>query len=90
VPVAWYHGGAAALDLGEEWTSTGRRWCPGRGWRACRTGDHPRWDPVRIERTVMDLFQRGELTVEGMLNPKVPIEEAAEAYRLIDEHRRRA
>jgi len=34
---------------------------------------------------VLALFAQGKLTVEGMLHPRVPIGEAADAYRLIDE-----
>ena len=86
IPVAWYHGGAAALDLGEEWHFNRQTMVSGARLESVPYRDHPRWDPARIERTVMDLFQRGELTVAGMLNPRVQIAEAAEAYRLIDEH----
>jgi len=48
--------------------------------------DHPRWDRRRVEETVLELFRSGKLSVQGMLRPVVPIEEAAEAYRFIDEH----
>jgi threonine dehydrogenase-like Zn-dependent dehydrogenase len=47
--------------------------------------DYPRWDPDRVQDTIVDLFARGQLTVEGMLQPRVPIAQAADAYRLIDE-----
>lgn len=48
--------------------------------------DAPRWDPERVQRTVLEMFAGRLLSAEGLLNPRVPITQAAEAYRLIDEH----
>jgi threonine dehydrogenase-like Zn-dependent dehydrogenase len=86
VTVAWYHGGAEALQLGEEWHFNRQTLVSGARLESVPYRDHPRWDPQRIERTILALFAQGRLTVEGMLQPRVPITEAAEAYRLIDEH----
>jgi len=86
VPVAWYHGGATDLRLGEEWHFNRQTIVSGARLESVPYRDHPRWDPRRVERTVLQLFARGSLTVDGMLQPRVPITEAAEAYRLIDEH----
>ncbi|MFN3622074.1 MAG: alcohol dehydrogenase, partial [Nitrososphaerales archaeon] len=47
--------------------------------------DHPRWTRSRVYATVIELFKRRMLTVEGMLKPIVPFDDAIEAYRLIDE-----
>ena len=35
---------------------------------------------------MLQAFARGLLPVDGLLQPRVPITAAAEAYRLIDEH----
>ena len=86
IPVAWYHGGAHELELGEEWHFNRHTMVSGARLESVPYRDHPRWDPGRIERTVMELFRRGQLTVEGMLQPRVAIAQAAEAYQLIDEH----
>lgn len=86
VPVAWYHGDAKGLYLGEEWHFNRQTLVSGARLESVPYRDHPRWDPDRVERTVLDLFAKGGLTTEGLLQPRVPISEAAEAYRLIDEH----
>jgi len=86
VPVAWYHGGAHELRLGEEWHFNRHTMVSGARLESVPYRDHPRWDPARVERTVLGLFERGLLTVAGMLQPRVPITEAASAYCLIDQH----
>ncbi|MCX7598137.1 MAG: zinc-binding dehydrogenase [Armatimonadetes bacterium] len=86
VPVAWYHGGAADLNLGEEWHFNRHTLVSGARLESIPYRDHPRWDPARVERTILDLFEKGKLTVGGMLQPRVGIAEAAEAYKFIDEH----
>ena len=86
VPVAWYHGEARGLELGDEWHFNRQTLVSGARLESVPYRDHPRWDPARIERTVLDLYAAGRLTTEGLLNPRVLIAEAAEAYQLIDEH----
>jgi len=86
VPVAWYHGGAEELQLGEEWHFNRQTLVSGARLESVPYRDHPRWDPPRIERTVLSLFAQRKLTTEGMLRPRVSIAQAVEAYRLIDEH----
>lgn len=86
VPVAWYHGGAADLQLGEEWHFNRHTMISGARLESVPYRDHPLWDPERVEQTVLQLLARGRLQIEGMLQPRVSIHEAAEAYRRIDEH----
>lgn len=86
VPVAWYHGEAKGLELGEEWHFNRQTIVSGARLESVPYRDYPRWDPERVKRTVLELFAAGKLSVDGMLQPRVAIAEAAEAYRLIDEH----
>lgn len=85
VPVAWYHGDAQGLCLGEEWHFNRHTMVSGARLESVPYRDYPRWDPDRVRDTILGLFARGQLTVEGMLQPRVPIAQAADAYRLIDE-----
>ena len=82
--IAAYAGGAGALRLGEEFH-----------WNAihlvsCRTVSLPLrdygWDRARIVDLAEDLVRTGRVRHEGIVQPVVPFEEAAEAYREIDEH----
>jgi threonine dehydrogenase-like Zn-dependent dehydrogenase len=86
VPVAWYHGEAKGLELGEEWHMNRQTLVSGARLESVPYRDHPRWDPERVKQTVLDLFAARKLTAEGLLRPRVSIAEAAEAYRAIDEH----
>lgn len=86
VPVSWYHGGATDLNLGEEWHFNRQTMVSGARLESVPYRDYPLWDPQRMEQTVLCLFEQGKLRVDGMLQPKVPITQAAEAYRMIAEH----
>ena len=86
VPVAWYHGGAAQLDLGEEWHFNRHTMVSGARLESVPYRDHPLWDPARVEVTVERLLEQNRLRVDGMLRPRVPITQAAEAYQRMDEH----
>lgn len=86
VPVAWYHGQAAELRLGEEWHFNRHTMVSGARLESVPYRDAPRWDPERVQRTVLEMFAGRLLSAEGLLNPRVPITQAAESYRLIDEH----
>lgn len=86
VPVAWYHGEAKGLELGEEWHFNRHTLISGARMESVPYRDAPRWDPPRVRQTVLDLFACGKLITAGLLHPRVPIAQAADAYRLIDEH----
>lgn len=47
--------------------------------------DHPRWSTERLDGEAFELFHDGRLSSENLLDPVVPIEDAAEGMRLIDE-----
>jgi threonine dehydrogenase-like Zn-dependent dehydrogenase len=44
-----------------------------------------RWDTLRLERTVIDLCEQGRLQLEPLVSHVLPFEDAAEAFRLLDE-----
>jgi len=82
--IAAYAGGAADLYLGLEFH-----------WNAihlvsCRTVSLPLrdygWDHGRIVHLAEHLLRTGRLKTEGIVQPIVPFEESAAAYRQIDEH----
>ena len=70
VPVAWYHGDAVGLQLGEEWHFNRQTLVSGARLESVPYRDHPRWDPDRVERTVLELFAKGGLTTEDLLQPR--------------------
>lgn len=82
--IAAFAGGAAELYLGLEFH-----------WNAihlvsCRTVSLPLrdygWDHQRIVRLAEQLLCSGRLRTDGIIQPTVPFEESAAAYRQIDEH----
>ncbi len=85
VPVSWYHGDAMGLDLGEEWHFNRQIMVSGARVESEPYRDYPRWTRSRVYTTVIELFKRRMLTIEGLLKPIVPFDKAIEAYRLIDE-----
>jgi threonine dehydrogenase-like Zn-dependent dehydrogenase len=44
-----------------------------------------RWSPLRLERTIADLCAQGRLQLEPLVTHVLPVGEAADAYRLLDE-----
>ena len=45
---------------------------------------HPRWTADRLHRQAIDLLAAGRLRADGVLDPIVPFERSADAYREID------
>ncbi len=84
VPLAFYHGDGVGLRLGEEWHHNRIDMISSR---ACSdpNRDHPMWDNARIRETAFNLLREGKLSVEGIVQPIVPFDEALEAYKRIDQ-----
>jgi len=85
VPLAFYQGEGKGLRLGEEWhmnrvtiKSSRANTDPNR--------DHPMWDNRRIREVAFELLRTGRLHTDGLIDPIVPFDKCAEAYRRIDEH----
>jgi threonine dehydrogenase-like Zn-dependent dehydrogenase len=85
VPVSWYHGEAKGLNLGEEWHFNRQVMISGARVESEPYRDYPLWDRRRIYETVIELFRRKRLKIDGLLSPIVNFEEAAEAYKTLDE-----
>ena len=84
VVAASYYGGPGTLDLAREWHHnrvTLRSSMPVWG---CTHRSHPLWDLARLEHTAMALLASGALKVAPLVGARVPFEQAADAYALID------
>jgi threonine dehydrogenase-like Zn-dependent dehydrogenase len=44
-----------------------------------------RWDGYRLARTAMDLASSGSLDLAALISHRIPLDDAADAYRLLDE-----
>jgi len=85
VPVSWYHGEARGLNLGEEWHFNRQIMVSGARVESEPYRDYPLWDRKRVYETVIELFKRKQLKVEGIIQPVVHFKEVVEAYKMLDE-----
>lgn len=85
IPVSWYHGEARGLYLGEEFHFNRLALISGARVESEPYREHPLWDRNRIYDTVVELFVKKKLNVQGILDPIVNFEQVVEAYKLIDE-----
>jgi 2-desacetyl-2-hydroxyethyl bacteriochlorophyllide A dehydrogenase len=85
VAAGFYQGDATPLRLGEEFHHNRITLVSSQiSGVAPRLGE--RWDRARLERTVMQLAADGRLALEPLVTHVVPAEDAADAFRLLDEH----
>jgi threonine dehydrogenase-like Zn-dependent dehydrogenase len=86
--IATYPGGAPDLHLGQEFHRNATHLV------SCRTASAPfrdfGWGPDRTQRLAEELLRTGQLRTDGIVQPIVPFEESADAYREIDEHPERS
>lgn len=85
VPVAFYQGEARGLRLGEEWHMNAVTIISSRA-NTEPNREYPLWNNQRIRQVAFDLLKTGRLQVEDLVDPIVPFDQSAEAYRMIDEH----
>lgn len=83
VTAGFYQGGAAQLMLGEEFHHN-RAQLIGSQISGINPQLAHRWDRLRMERTVMELAQSGRLKLTELITHRVPFEQAADAYRMLD------
>jgi 2-desacetyl-2-hydroxyethyl bacteriochlorophyllide A dehydrogenase len=85
VAAGFYQGDATPLRLGEDFHHNRITLVSSQiSGVAPRLGE--RWDRARLERTVMQLAADGRLALEPLVTHVVPAEDAADAFRLLDEH----
>lgn len=89
-----YDGPATDLYLGEEFCRSAGQILHSRagGFRlgpemGVESGYyHRKWDLPRVTKTVIHLLQTGKLNVDGLISHRFRLEQAKEAYELIDQH----
>ncbi|MEV0597476.1 zinc-dependent alcohol dehydrogenase [Nonomuraea cavernae] len=85
VAAGFYQGDGIGLRLGEEFHHNQVQLVSSQIGGVASWLAH-RWDVERLQRTFMELVQRGEIEVLDLVSHVVPVERAAEAFDLIDLH----
>ncbi|MCC7353003.1 MAG: zinc-binding alcohol dehydrogenase [Anaerolineae bacterium] len=82
----FYQGESRGLWLGREWHHNRLTLVVphGCGW-GHPPRDYPRWDTNRAFDCIVSMMRQGRLTVSGMIDPIVPIEEGPEVWRMIEQ-----
>jgi 2-desacetyl-2-hydroxyethyl bacteriochlorophyllide A dehydrogenase len=80
----FFQGEGAGLFLGEEFHHNRIQLVCSQISGTGPSVDH-RWDEQRLRSTVMRLQAEGRLNFEGLISHVFPVDEAAEAFRLLDE-----
>lgn len=86
VAASYYKGSGAALSLGAEWHHNRPTLVSSMAVWGCPHRFYPMWDLERLQRTAIDLLERGMVSTEGMVTHRIPYERAPEAYALIAAH----
>jgi threonine dehydrogenase-like Zn-dependent dehydrogenase len=86
VAASYYRGPAAALSLGAEWHHNRPTLISSMAVWGCPHRLYPMWDLDRLERTAIQLLERGLVSTEGMVTQRIPYSEAPRAYELIATH----
>jgi 2-desacetyl-2-hydroxyethyl bacteriochlorophyllide A dehydrogenase len=84
VAAGFQQGGGEALRLGEEFHHNRIELVSSQISNVAPRLAH-RWSPARLERTVVGLAAEGRLRLEPLVSHVLPAEQAAEAFRLVDE-----
>lgn len=83
--ISFYGGDAADLRLGEEFHMNRLQLVSARA-ESLPLRDAPGWNLERLVRLAVSWLASGRLRAEGIITPVAAFEDAAEAYREIDEH----
>jgi 2-desacetyl-2-hydroxyethyl bacteriochlorophyllide A dehydrogenase len=84
VAAGFFQGGGTPLFLGEEFHHNRIDVVCSQISGASPRADH-RWDLRRLERTVISLARDGRLDIASLVTHRIPIEQADEAFELIDQ-----
>ncbi|MBC7321364.1 zinc-binding alcohol dehydrogenase [bacterium] len=82
VTTSLYHGEGIGLDLGEEWHINRHTMVSGIRVESEPYRDFPRWDRKRIYDTVIELFKKKLLSIDGFLHT-VPFGDVLSAYETL-------
>ncbi len=80
----FYRGGGTPLTLGAEWHHNRITLLSSMGVWECPHRDHPTWNRERVHQTALELLAAGMLKTDGLVTHRIPFEQAAEAYQLIE------
>ncbi|MBC7807304.1 MAG: zinc-binding alcohol dehydrogenase [Akkermansiaceae bacterium] len=83
VTLGFYKGHGTPLELGMEWMHNRLELISSMPTWGNPSREHPLWNEARLTDTVLALFQRKMLRSEGILDPIVPMDNAAEALLAI-------
>jgi threonine dehydrogenase-like Zn-dependent dehydrogenase len=87
--LSFYGNEAAGLRLGDEFHVNRQRLVSARV-ESLPLRDAPAWTLGRLVEVAFDWLTTGRLRSDGIITPVVPFDQAAEAYREIDEHPERS
>ncbi len=89
VASGFFQGPGMALALGEEFHHN-RVSVVGSQISGVTPALSHRWDVHRLQRTVMDLAAQGRIDLPALVSHVLPVDAAAEAFAMLDEHPERA
>ena len=84
VAAGFFQGEGSVLALGEEFHHNRAQVVCSQIFGVAPTLTY-RWDQCRLQRTVMGLAKTGRIDLEALVSHVLPVDRAAEAYRLLDE-----
>ncbi len=87
--ISYYGGEAQGLFLGDEFHVNRLNMISCRA-QSVPMRDYPAWTLPRYAEVCQEWLHTGKLRTDGIITPVVPIADAAEAYREIDEHPERS
>jgi threonine dehydrogenase-like Zn-dependent dehydrogenase len=85
VSAGFYAGTAGALALGQEWHHNAVVMVASQGGWGCNHPEHPRWTPLRMKQTALQLMRDGVLDVSAIPLELVPFAEAESAYERLEQ-----
>jgi threonine dehydrogenase-like Zn-dependent dehydrogenase len=83
VASGFYQGGGTSLRLGEEFHHNRVRLVCSQIFDVHPSLSH-RWDRLRLDHAIMDLQADGRLRLPELITHRFPVQEAPEAFRLLD------
>jgi len=86
VTASYFKGYGDQLQLGAEWHHNRLTLVSSMPVWDMPHRNYPMWDLKRIEHTAIDLLESGRLITDAMIGKRFPYDQAADAYRFIDEH----